>query len=356
MATTSVGIEPPFRATYPKHLDPKEKPLYLRVYEFVKTVIFFIPKGMINLFFATSPKSRCTKKELEDWTKKPIEEHDKIAIKFKTPDDTVLHGHFMPHKQFESDSQSKILIVFANECLHYSSPAHFLQSLQAVAPNHSYLVFNSQGSGSEALNLEAESAYQFAKELTGNDESRIDLYGNSIGGSVAAKLKEAHPNTGGKLFLDRVYTRFDEHEVLPSKLGHVISKALISCSSWHYDNCEALKNVTDDVHIFQDELLDRVAESWNLAAALRKQGMKKNFFVHTFNGENFKKAAKDAMIKKLEESKLGSFSSKLIKMLAFFVFEAQYHSYSLTRLELKSTTLDDDFTDGNQLLRKVFSY
>ena len=270
------------------HLKPQPKPLNQRVYDFVKTIVFFIPNSLLEpiIRWMILPSSSPILKRIfkpqskhfeEFWVNKstdpkniwnfaaPIRPmYNSIELSMTTQDNIKLKGHFIKHKDHDSNPNSRVIILFHGNGDNYQggSPVWMMRLLQDSEIPYSFLLFNPRGvaestqgiANASNLLLDSETAYQFAKDGLKISENRIDLYGQSLGAAQAAQLKKLHPETGGQVLLDRTFSSLDK------EVSHILSGLpnflrnfalnLIKRFGWEFDNYKALEKIKDPVHIF----------------------------------------------------------------------------------------------------------
>jgi pimeloyl-ACP methyl ester carboxylesterase len=189
-------------------------------------------------------------------------------IEVKTPDGINLKGHFLEGKNFKTNPNKRVVILFHGNGDFYQSRSYpsGVASLLTPHEDYSFLMFNPRGIGisdqmtpsENTLTLDGESIYQLAMSL-GFKEDQIDITGHSLGAAVAAQLKKLHPKTGGRLILD---SRSNEiNPLFPKLVGRVASFAARKLG-WKFETAKALEQIEDEVFIInhlRDEIIRKQA-------------------------------------------------------------------------------------------------
>lgn len=102
--------------------------------------------------------------------------------------------------------------------------------------------------------IDADSIYQTIKDNLRVAEERIDIYGHSLGGALAAHLKKLHPHTQGRLFLDRTFSSLGKEisyvlENTPT-LFQKVAAYITKRYGWEYNVYDKLSSIQDKVHVF----------------------------------------------------------------------------------------------------------
>lgn len=186
-------------------------------------------------------------------------------FRIKTPDDCAITGHYFEHARSQ-EPNARVLLVFGGNGELYpqgGACAPLLQILHDHPTPYSFLLMYPRGVGtssgtisSRGLLLDGESLYQYAQHL-GYAEDRIDLYGQSMGGAVAAHVKSLHPHTGGTVVLDRTFSKLstvasDHAKNFPFHPVGLV-RGLCHASGWDLDNVSAVKKIRDPVYIYHHE-------------------------------------------------------------------------------------------------------
>jgi pimeloyl-ACP methyl ester carboxylesterase len=293
-----------------EYLNPANRSIARKVYEFVKSVVFFVPNFILeaSIRLAVLPSSNFLlklflKESIENWKGNK----NKIDLELKTPDHISLKGCFIKHKDYDpSNPNSRVIILFhGNGAIYQGYSWSWLgQTLSKHQKNYSFLLFNPRGVGestegyanSDNLLLDCETAYQFAVNYLKIPENRIDLYGHSLGGAEAAHLKALHPATGGRLYLDRTFENV-EKEALHFLKDHYsfikkLTAFLLRKFHWTFDNYKALTKIKDPVHVFHHRKDAVIPKDCSLAqAVLNNNPHPETLEVHEFDDESYKGSA-----------------------------------------------------------------
>jgi pimeloyl-ACP methyl ester carboxylesterase len=147
------------------------------------------------------------------------------------------------------------------------------------------LLVNPRGVGSSAgsihpqgLIIDGDSLYQYAQSL-GYPENRIDLYGHSMGGAIAAEVKSCHPRTGGITILDRTFSKVNTlaRAYAPRilfGLGATTADWLCNASGWNFNNVKKVQSIQDPIYIFNHEYEEMVQYNADLLSACRSNSQK----------------------------------------------------------------------------------
>lgn len=288
------------------HLNPAAYSLARRVSDFVKSVVFLVPNFFLekitrSLIYPASSyffKKQISNHAIQEFKSidSPMATH---SVSIKTPDGVELKGHFFQHRNHDHPN-SRVVILFHGNGDFYQSGSWFniSQTLFELDEPISYFVFNPRGIGESSgcpnvskLLIDAETAYQYVKDGLGVSENRIDMYGHSLGGAQAAQLKALHPNTGGKLILDRTFSNLNiESEHFLSMLGFnssllkKIAHYFIKTYDWNFKSDQAIKHIKDPVYIFTHEQDRIIPPACNIVKTVESWDIKPdNFHVYSFN-------------------------------------------------------------------------
>lgn len=317
-------------------INPKNQSLAKRIYDFIKRVIFFIPNAILEpiirrsiLASSSLEYKKYFKPHIQDFkdfwykgSKNPQNLWNKIwnkphtpnlaselqstysptEIAMTTPDKIPLNGVFLKHKDHENNPNSRVIILLPGSASVYQESApwqpvtYLAEFLKDSETPYSFLLFNPRGVGesikgtanSNNLLLDAETAYQLAKEELKVPESKIDIYGLSLGGAQAVDLKVLHPETGGKVLLDRTFSSLDARASLAladsSQFIKNLAIKIMKRFGWEFNNYNALKKIKDEVHVFYHINDDTIPESCNLGKAVSDNNPNPgNIFVHKYN-------------------------------------------------------------------------
>lgn len=323
-------------APYTNHIKPAPSTdsLTKRVYDFVRSVVLFIPNTILESFIRWNilPSSsslvkwtvyqpyirdfknfwiKGSKDPQNLWNKawnKPLTPHVDsyqsvyipTELSMTTPDKVPLGGVFLKHKDHDSNQNSRVIMLFhGNGAIYQQFPVWMMDLLQSSPTPYSFMLFNPRNVGdntqgtpnSNNLLLDAETAYQLLKEKLNIPEDRIDIYGQSLGGAQAVQLKALHPETKGRLLLDRTFSNLDvetSHMLgrLPKFIKNFAIK-LIKRFGWEFNNYEALKKIKDEVHVFYHNHDPIIPESCSLGKAVADNNPNPaKIFVHKYASES----------------------------------------------------------------------
>lgn len=285
------------------NLDPNLKPLAWKVSDFIKKVVFFIPGYFFEKItrWAIYPASSYFFKKIFSDAIVKNYETDAKKVSLQTPDGVQLSGHFFENGNLD-DPSSRVMILFHGNGDFYQTESwtDLLTSLEEINANVSFLCFNPRGIGASTqgtpnatnLLLDAETAYQYVRDHLGISEDRIDLYGHSLGGAQAAQLKALHPNTGGKILLDRTFSNikiesahFCEMSGLNFSFVKKIAHFFLKAFDWDFQTDKRLERVKDPVYIFYHTHDEIIPYNCNIAKTVESWDVKPDHFhVYKFNG------------------------------------------------------------------------
>ena len=324
-----------FEATWANGLENfKEETLETvdKIVSYVKAFVFFIPKAIFSpilnaivlplsssLFFGVmlvtdflkemekcfnhaweEKKPALTFLDLNTWdtrlseTPEVLKSYDVEALKVKTPDGVTLSGHFFKHVDFDKPNSRIMLILGGNSELYKtgSQLSWLMKGLHDHADTPvSFLAFDYRGIGAskegvgevnaKSLVLDAGSFYQLAKGRLNGDESRIDVFGHSLGGTVALQLKSYYGNTKGNAFISRTFNNLEEESsfYLRKKFGESLgSLALIKILQlssrllgWEFDNESIVENIKDPTFVFYHKNDETVPYEQSLAKTVKEK-------------------------------------------------------------------------------------
>lgn len=227
-------------------------------------------------------------------------------IEVKTPDRVKLKGHFIEGKNFKTNPNKRVAILFHGNGDFYQSQSYENGVASVLKPEEDYslLLFNPRGVGmsdpmgivvsdestpcESSLCLDGESIYQLAISL-GFSEDQIDLSGHSLGAAIATQVKKLHPKTGGRLIIDRSFDSLGNEifHLLPKLIGRVASFAARKMG-WKFETAKALEQIEDEVFII-NHLGDHIIKK---QAALTKENLghlshKKNLHIYNATSQCF---------------------------------------------------------------------
>jgi len=259
-------------------LNRQNRPLSQKVYDFIKSFIFFIPNSLIEplVRWCVLPSSSpfmakrirnddlIFKQAVQNVNANAKSLHTTSELEITTTDKIKLQGHFLKHKEHDTHPNARVIILFHGNGDFYQTLSYnwLPELLKESDTPYSFLLFNPRGVGinrqgtanTSNLLIDAESVYQMATNKLNISEDRIDLYGHSLGGAQAANLKKLHPNTGGRLFLDRTFSSLDKMVsfIFRNSFSPIRNYAqkLVKQYGWEFDNYKALTHIQDKVHIF----------------------------------------------------------------------------------------------------------
>jgi pimeloyl-ACP methyl ester carboxylesterase len=298
-ATWSEGIE---------SLNPQARTLSQKIYDFAKSVVLFIPMSILEpigrlsilpsssllgkfiLWKRFQPEPESNRTSVYDFDlQKSLRDKNYTSqeLEVTTPDNITLKGHFIKHP----DPKARTLILFHGNCDFYQSDSALwlmdLLNTDETTP-YNFILFNPRGIGnSEGSNpnenkllIDAESIYQAATTSLNIPEANIDLYGHSIGGAQAANLKKLHPETGGKLFLDRTFSSLENMITSLFTRPRPYITRLAKALGWEFNTAKTLESIADPVHIFSHEN-DAIIRDVGKLSPIQSPNITSHVFTHT---------------------------------------------------------------------------
>lgn len=199
----------------------------------------------------------------------------------EAPDKTLLKGHYLKHAR-SHEPNARVLLVFGGNgdlYLNGGTCAPLLNILHDHPTPYSFLLMSPRGVGAssgsihpQGLVMDGESLYQYAQSL-GYPEKRIDLYGHSMGGAVAAEVKSLHPKTGGVTILDRTFSTLNAISMAHAKemMFSPVRCANWFCntSGWNFNNVKRTQSIQDPVYIYNHENEYMMRHNVDLLSACR---------------------------------------------------------------------------------------
>lgn len=315
------------------NLTPKATSTLDKIVEFIKDFIFYIPKLLLSPLITTliipmsskwffpsgfllasgflKEMNRCFYQtwnmkqlalsylDLNTWLNRlfhrseALKFYDALELKIKTPDNLELSGHFFKHKNFDQPN-ARIMLVFGGNGEFYKTGSTLtwlmkdLYNLEDVPV--SFLTVNLRGCENsegyptrDGLIIDAESLYQFAKKQLDGDESRIDLFGHSLGGTIAFQLKHLHPQTGGLSFISRTFNNLlNESEFYAQKefgTGFIaqtcykVIRYIAELLHWQYDNECISDKIEDTTYVFYHQIDETIPYENNIASSIKNKGL-----------------------------------------------------------------------------------
>ncbi len=224
----------------------------------VKNFIFYLPNSLIaaciNPRSHTSHRPFFSQQQNGIVCSKEIITPDKVRLTARVD---IVNG---------ATSQTPTVILFnplgANKKVHQG-----LRYELACNKKCNVVTFNYRGLGStwskNDLVVDGESVYQFVTQELGTQPNKVNFYGFSLGGAIAAQVKALHPGSQGKYVGDRPFRsifNFLTENCCIGKLGSIIKKITSFASSlflaypvyllgWEWDGNEALKKMAGDKRI-----------------------------------------------------------------------------------------------------------
>ncbi len=321
-------------------LDKKELDTADKVFNYVRDFLFFVPKQvfkpLVNFFII--PKSskfffpsgillaseflkemnRCfvhtwkmkelplTFFDINSWlnrlSQKPevLQSYNALELKLKTPDGIELEGHFFKHINADHPN-SRIMLVFGGNGEFYKTGITLTWLMKDLYNMEnlpiSFLTVNLRGcdgSGGtpsrDGLIIDAESLYQYALTQVGNDESKIDIFGHSLGGTIGLQLKALHPESNSLTFISRTFKNLQEESSYYAKkeigegfwaqVAHNLIKNMSLLLGWQYDNAKILPKIKDRTFVFYHKGDQTIPYEVSLAKEVFDQKLdQKNFEV-----------------------------------------------------------------------------
>lgn len=248
------------------HLAQNSKTLLGRINDLATQTLLYIPHRIVepivrwSVLPSSSPFFKLFYKPDIAFFDHKKEENGFIHLRLRTPDHHELEAHFLKHELHDHSNESRVLILFQGNAEVYQTGSW--KALQRAMIEQkcpiSLMFFNPRNVGksqpgtpnSDTLLLDAETVYQCVKHMFHTPEERIDIYGFSLGGAQAANLKKLHPETGGKLILDRTFGDLDlqTHFFLqktPTLFKRIACWAL-KYFHWKFKTCEIVKEKIKD--------------------------------------------------------------------------------------------------------------
>jgi alpha/beta hydrolase fold len=247
------------------------KTLTQRVYDYVKEFFLFFPKLFLSpiVRFLVMPSSTWLynlfiAKKVKEFSLQSYQLHFKTIEPFEvtTFDNVKIKGHFFQ----SNEPNAKVLIMFyGNGDFYQNEPFRGFSN-----DKFSFACFNPRGVAASAkghssksnLLIDAEAIYQFLLKEKKIKEEKIWMYGHSLGGAQAALLKSLHPETKGKLILDRTFSTMKQEAqhfstfLFPKPLetlGKKIALYAVEFFDWNYDTLSAIGAIQDPILVTNHE-------------------------------------------------------------------------------------------------------
>lgn len=219
------------------------------------------------------------KEKVKKFSTEPYQNDFKTIEPFEvtTFDNVKIKGHFFQSKK----PDAKVLMMFyGNGDFYQNEPFRGFPK-----DKFSFVCFNPRGVAASAggyssksnLLVDAEAIYQFLVKDKNIEEEKIWIYGHSLGGAQAALLKSLHPETKGKLLLDRTFSTMKQEAqyfstlLFPKPLqtlGKKIALFAVEFFDWNYDTLSNIATIKDPILVTNHQDDTMIPKSCFLSAAL----------------------------------------------------------------------------------------
>lgn len=252
----TINQNTPFIATWNESnakLNPDNQGMIGKVASKIKNFIFYIPNSII----ATCINPRSASEFY--YSAKLQTNYGNFTKEVVTPGPNPIHLAVNVHVVQGATSDTPTAMLFnplgADDFVH----SGLKESL--ISRNCNVVTFNYRGLGStwraKDLTVDGESVYQYVTKELGTHHHKVNFYGFSLGGAIAAQVKALHPESEGKYVGDRpfksLFSLITEICCI-EKLGWVVKKITAFASAiflaypvyflgWEWDGAQALKHL-----------------------------------------------------------------------------------------------------------------
>lgn len=194
-----------FRASWDgiDFLNPEAGNLSSRLARKVKNFVFYLPNCLAAASFNPRRASHFPPTRQIFSTKGVY--YEKTSQKIVTPDQVELAAEV--HIIKESRHETPTVILF--NCLGANQGIHQNLKYELLMRRCNVVTFDYRGLGStwraDDLVVDGDSVYQYVTKGIGIHSDSVYFYGFSLGGAIAMQVKALHPESKGKLVVDRSF-------------------------------------------------------------------------------------------------------------------------------------------------------
>lgn len=159
-----------------------------------------------------------------------------VDFSVKTPDNVTLRGTIF-HKSSKPNAKTLLICSGRSQVYQQGGFAWLLKLIRDKHLDVNVVMYNPRGYGfsegepsKDGFLFDAETMYQYIHQKLGVKEDNLYIYGFSLGGITATRLKALHPDTKGKIIHERSFidTNKQIYYSVAKHVGDNVFAALIS--------------------------------------------------------------------------------------------------------------------------------
>jgi len=221
---------------------------------------------------------------------KPNKHFEVRKITVTTPDGVKIQGTYFKKRGVESNADTLIYFnanaMTSSDTFGSNSTSAFSLLNETAKSNRNchFVTFDYRNSGfsnessawsKEALELDAESIYQFVRDELLVPEDKIHTYGHSLGGGISALFRKNHPEATGAFVSDRSFTSIVNcaKSNVNSQCEKVFTSFSIRYSKWNIDTENYWNHITGNRLVIYHPN-DHIMKKSHLASLAKTNGDK----------------------------------------------------------------------------------
>lgn len=210
---------------------------------------FFVQKILLPAAFLKKDEIHIAR---QDGKAALLKQQGSEEVKIQTKSDAELDGIYLTSKQRPSTDPPRTIILFQRNGSFFEArgiemqeldDASFIHQLQALGWDVMLFNYRSVGdstgkaTSSQDLTEDGEAVVEFVKKKTA-DERNIILWGQSLGGAVAATVAKNHPDM--PCVLDRTFTNLKDMIGAKTRIAPSLLAKIARYVGWHFDTQEVI--------------------------------------------------------------------------------------------------------------------
>lgn len=167
-----------------------------------------------------------------------------VDFTVETPDNVQLRGTIF-HKSEKKNARTLLVCTGRSQIYQQGSFAWLLKMIKSKNLNINLVMYNPRGFGNsqgessfDGFLIDAETMYQYIHQQLDVKEDLIDIYGYSLGGTTATRLKKLHGSTKGKIIHERSFVDSQKqiYYLVINYLGdNIFSSFIATIISWIFN-------------------------------------------------------------------------------------------------------------------------